>query len=340
MTAEAPVTRGTGDARALWYTGPGQCGLEPAARSQLQPGDVLVQTLFSGISRGTEGLVLRGEVPMSEWQRMRAPFQAGDFPFPVKYGYANVGRVLDGNPALAGRVVFSLYPHQTVFALPSDACVPVPDGVPAERAVLAANMETALNALWDGKPSPGDHICVVGGGAVGLLTAYVAGRLPGSKVTLVDTNPGRAAVAEALGIGFALPEAAPVDQDLVFHASATSAGLATALKCAGDGTSIVEMSWYGEADVQVPLGADFHCRRLKLVSSQVGTIPADRQARWTYRRRLQTALSLLEDPALDRLISHRIDFEDLPERLPEVLNKTSDVLAALVVYDRDAGQAA
>lgn len=336
MTADAPVTRDTGNALALWYEDAGQCGLRPAACNPVQSGEVLVQTLYSGISRGTEGLVCRGEVPASEWRRMRAPFQAGDFPFPVKYGYANVGRVLEGVPELVGRVVFSLYPHQSVFTLPSGACVPVPGGVPAERAVMAANMETALNALWDGKPSPGDHICVVGGGVVGLLTAYVAGRLPGSKVTLVDTNPKRSAVAEALGLEFALPEAAPRDQDLVFHTSATSAGLATALAAAGDGTAIVEMSWYGAREVHAPLGADFHCRRLRLISSQVGTIPVERQARWTYRRRLETALSLLEDPALDRLVSHRLPFGDLPDRLPEILNKTSDVLAAVVVYEPDA----
>ncbi|POF34301.1 zinc-dependent alcohol dehydrogenase [Roseibium marinum] len=331
------VTGDTPLSQALWYTGPAQCAIDVVPCGAPRAGEVLVQTLFSGISRGTEGLVFRGEVPESEWQRMRAPFQAGDFPYPVKYGYANVGRVLEGDPDLAGRIVFSLYPHQSVFVLPSSACVPVPAGIPAERAVLAANMETAINALWDGKPSPGDHICVVGGGVVGLLTAYLASRLPGSRVTLVDTNAAREETATDLGLNFALPEHAPRDQDLVFHTSASSAGLATALACAGDGTSVVEMSWYGSRDVLAPLGADFHCRRLKLVSSQVGTIPVERQARWTFRRRLETALSLLQDPALDRLISHRVDFPELPAQLPELLNKASDVLTALVVYDSGPG---
>ncbi|MEM5581347.1 MULTISPECIES: zinc-binding alcohol dehydrogenase [unclassified Roseibium] len=337
MIAETPVTRDTGKAQALWYTGPGECAIEPVAGAGPRAGEVLVQSLFSGVSRGTEGLVFRGEIPMSEWQRMRAPHQAGDFPFPVKYGYANVGTVLKGDPELAGRVVFSLFPHQSVFALPSASCVPVPDGVPAERAVLAANMETAINAIWDGKPSPGDHICVVGGGVVGLLTAYVAGRLPGSRVTVIDTNPGRAAIAEALGLAFALPADAPRDQDLVFHTSASSAGLATALACAGDGTTVVEMSWYGARAVEAPLGADFHCRRLRLISSQVGTIAPDRRDRWSYRRRLELALSLLADPVLDKLISHRIPFAELPEQLPEVLNKASDVLAAVVRYENGSG---
>lgn len=339
MTDQAAVTRGTSQAQALWYTGPSTCAIGSAAYETPQQGEAMVRSLYSGVSRGTEGLVFRSEVPQSEWQRMRAPFQSGDFPHPVKYGYANVGRVIEGDPDLVGRTVFSLFPHQSVFTLSAASLVPVPEDVSPERAVLTANMETALNALWDGKPSPGDHICVVGGGVVGLLTAYVAGRLPGSKVTVVDVNPARATIAEALGVGFSLPDAAPRDQDLVFHASASAAGLETALACAGDGTSIVELSWYGANRPEVPLGADFHCRRLRLVSSQVGTIPVERQARWTYRRRVETAISLLADPVLDRLISHRIPFGRLPERLPDVLDKASDVLAALVVYE-DAQQAA
>lgn len=340
MTEQVAVTRSTWQARALWYTGPSTCAIGSAEYEAPQEGEAMVQSLYSGVSRGTEGLVFRGEVPESEWQRMRAPFQSGDFPHPVKYGYANVGRVIGGEPDLAGRTVFSLFPHQNVFTLSAASLVPVPEDVSPERAVLTANMETALNALWDGKPSPGDHICVVGGGVVGLLTAYVAGRLPGSKVTVVDVNPARAGIADALGVSFSLPANAPTDQDLVFHASASSAGLATALACAGDGTSIVELSWYGANMAEVPLGADFHCRRLKLVSSQVGTIPLERQARWSYRRRVETAMSLLADPVLDRLISHRIPFSRLPEQLPVVLDKASDVLAALVTYEDEQKAAA
>ncbi len=337
MKGDPLVTAVTRTPRALWYAGRERCTLEGVTIEALRSDDVRIQTLFSSVSRGTEGLVFRGEVPESEWQRMRAPFQEGDFSFPVKYGYANVGRVLEGDPALEGRIVFSLFPHQSDFTLPSGYCAPIPDAVSAERAVLAANMETALNAIWDGKPSPGDHICVVGAGVVGLLTAYVASRLPGSVVTVIDTNGERAAIAEVLGFGFALPDDAPANQDLVFHTSASSAGLETALKVCGDGASVVEMSWYGTKGVQAPLGADFHCRRLKLISSQVGTIPVDRQARWSYRRRLETALNLLQDPVLDVLISHRIRFDDLPEQLPDLLNKASDVLAALVVYDGATG---
>lgn len=323
-------------AQAFWYTGQSTCALQDVQVSNPQAGQVLVKALYSCISRGTEGLVFRGGIPESEWLRMRAPFQEGDFPFPVKYGYASVGTVIGGDAGRIGETVFSLFPHQSFYALPVEACVPVPPYVPAQRAVLAANMETALNALWDGKPSPGDHICVVGGGVVGLLTAYACGQMPGSTVTLVDVNPERAGIASVLGLRFCLPQDAPRDQDLVFHTSASSAGLQTALKSAGSGAAVIEMSWYGDQSVEVPLGADFHSRRIKLISSQVGTIPAERQARWSFRRRMEVALSLLGDPRLDLLVSHRIPFVEAPERVPEVLNKNADVLAAMIVYDQSS----
>ena len=319
--------------RAVWYTGLEQCRVRETAATRPNDDDVVVRAICSGISRGTEGLVFRGEVPQSEWCRMRAPFQTGEFPYPVKYGYASVGEVIQGDPALIGSTVFSLYPHQNIYTIPSLSCIPVPKAVSAERAVLSANMETALNALWDGKPSPGDQISVVGGGVIGMLTAYLCQKMPGTRVSLVDANPGRAQISASFGLKFCLPDDAPRDQDLVFHASASAGGLSTALACAGDEAPVIEMSWYGSRDVPVPLGADFHSRRLKLISSQVGTIPADRRGRWTYRRRLETAISLLDDPVLDQLITHRLPFDTVPDRLPEVLNKASDVLAALIVYD-------
>ncbi len=291
-----------------------------------------VRTIASALSRGTEGLVLRGEVPESERKRMRAPHQEGDFPFPVKYGYACVGVIETGPRERIGDKVFGLFPHQTHFTASLDDLHILPRGLPAERAVLAANMETALNALWDGLPSPGDHICVVGGGVVGLLTGYLAARLPAATVTLVDVNETRRGVAEVLGMKFATPQDAPFDQDLVFHASAQAAGLETALKSAGNGATVIEMSWYGDKSVSVPLGADFHARRLVLKSSQVGTIPAARQQRWTYRRRLATALSLLQEPLLDQLISHRIPFETAPQQLPEILMGKVDALAPVLIY--------
>ena len=228
--------------------------------------------------------------------------------------------------------MFALYPHQTVFTLPAEAVVPVPDGVSPQRAVLAANMETALNGLWDAQPGPGDRIAVVGAGVVGALTARLAARLPGADVTLVDIDPARAALAGKLGLRFALPDAAPENCDLVIHASASAAGLATALRLAGMEATVLELSWYGAGDVPVPLGAAFHSQRLKLVSSQVGMVAASHRARWDYPRRRAAALALLDDPALDALLAPAIAFHDLPARLPAILEPSGGVLCQVISY--------
>lgn len=316
---ERDVTKaGAGMARAFWIEAAGQAGFrdEPVAPA---PDDVLVETRFSGISRGTEALVWRGDVPAEERDRMRAPLQAGAFPFPVKYGYAAVGRVAAGPPDLAGREVFVLHPHQDRFAAPAAMAVPLPPGVPAGRAVLAANMETALNVVWDAGSMPGDRVAVIGAGVVGALVGWLCGRLPGAAVTLVDLDAGRAALASALGLGFALPAATPSDCDVVIHASASAEGLATAIGAAGFEATVVEASWYGDRAIPVALGAAFHSRRLRLVSSQVGMVPAPRRARWSNRRRLEAALRLLADPALDALIDGETAFADLPARYGAIL---------------------
>jgi threonine dehydrogenase-like Zn-dependent dehydrogenase len=300
------------DARAFWVVAPSRGELRPAALPSRGEGDVEVEALYSAVSRGTELLVFGGHVPASEHARMRAPFQDGDFALPVKYGYASVGRVVAGPPALRGRAVFCLYPHQDRYVVPAAAVCPLPGDVPPARAVLAANLETALNALWDAGAQPGDRISVVGGGVVGGLVAYLAARIPGCAVELVDLRPERAALAAALGVGFAAPARATGERDVVFHASGAPAGLVTALGLAGDEARVVELSWYGDRAVALPLGEAFHARRLTLQSSQVGRLPAARRARWDHRRRLELALSLLADPALDALFSGEVELVDLP----------------------------
>jgi threonine dehydrogenase-like Zn-dependent dehydrogenase len=291
-----------------------------------------VRALYSAISRGTERLVHAGRVPASEYARMRAPMMGGAFPFPVKYGYATVGRVEAGPAELRGRTVFSLYPHQSMFNVPADAVTVVPDNVPPARAVMAANMETALNAVWDGAPGPADRIAVVGGGLLGLLVAYLCARLPGADVTVVDIAPSRAELARAIGAGFAAPGAARADCDLVFHASASPAGLATALRLAGEEASVVELSWYGSGDVAAPLGEAFHSRRLRLISSQVGKVAPSHRPRWSHGRRLAAALALLADPVFDVLLAPVIQFADLPASLPAVFRTDSNVICQLIRY--------
>lgn len=321
-----------GIAEALWYVAPGRAEIRSEPLAALREGEVRIEALYGGVSRGTERLVFTGAVPASEHARMRAPFMAGDFPFPVKYGYAVVGRVVAGPAALDGRTAFALHPHQTAFALPADRITLLPDEMPPSRAVLAANMETALNALWDAAPGPADRIAVVGAGVVGCLCAWLAAKLPGADVTLLDIDRRRAAVAARLGARFALPDDAPEDCDLVIHASASPAGLATALRLAGDEATVLEMSWYGAGDVAVALGGAFHSRRLRLISSQVGQVAPSHRPRWSCGRRLAAALALLGDPALDALIAPAVDFHDLPAALPRILTGTDSVLCQLIRY--------
>ncbi|MBQ0808584.1 zinc-binding alcohol dehydrogenase [Roseovarius sp.] len=303
-------------ARALWIVAPGQVDLRPVA-VEPGPGDVVIETLYTGISRGTERLVFEGRVPASEHATMRAPLQEGEFPAPVKYGYCAVGRVSGG--AEAGQVVFVLHPHQTRFACPVQMAVPVPEGVPPARAVLAANMETALNILWDAQVAPGDRVAVIGAGTVGALVGYLAARVPGTDVTLIDRDDARAGLAAAFGCGFARPEAAEGGADVVIHTSASAAGLGTAIAIAGVEARVVEASWYGSGETPVALGGAFHQRRLQIVSSQVGRIPASHAARWDYRRRMETALRLLASPVLDALISGETRFDDLPRDYAGIL---------------------
>jgi NADPH:quinone reductase-like Zn-dependent oxidoreductase len=305
-----PVT-----ARACWTTAPGQAELRTETLPPLAPGEVRVRSLHSAISRGTETLVLRGEVPASEAGRMRAPFQVGEFSMPLKYGYVSVGAVEAGPEALLGRTVFCLHPHQTIYQVPAEAVLPLPPGLPPARAVLAANLETAVNALWDAPPRIGDRISVVGAGTLGLLVAWLAARIPGCEVELVDPVAARAETARALGARFALPGQARPEADLVVHASGQPAGLVTALGLAAFEATVLELSWYGRRSVPLPLGEAFHARRLSVKSSQVGHIAPAQRSRWSHRRRLALALELLCEPALDRLLSHRADFEDLPRVL-------------------------
>ncbi len=313
-------------------TAPGHGEIRAEALRAPRDDELVVEALFSGISRGTEALVFGGHVPQSEWVHMRAPFQAGDFPAPVKYGYSSVGRVVHGSHALTGRNVFVLHPHQTRFIVPPDAVHVLPDGVPAGRAVLAANLETALNAMWDARPHVGDRIAVIGAGTVGCLAAWLASQIAGCEVELVDLNPRRAAVAAALAVRFAAPEAAARDADLVIHASGAPEGLALALAIAGVDATIVELSWFGDRVVPLPLGEAFHARRLTIRSSQVGHVASSQVPRWNTRRRMQLALRLLREPVLDVLITGESDFETLPEVMATLARSPGDALCHRIRY--------
>ena len=323
----------TDQARAFWLVEPGRGEIRPEALSDPSPGDALVRTLYSGISRGTESLIFRGAVPQSQYQVMRAPFQGGDFPGPLKYGYSSVGVVESGPDDLRGRAVFCLFPHQTRYRVPAGSIHALPDGVPPGRAVLAAYLETALNGLWDAAPRVGDRIAVIGGGTLGCLVAWLAGGIPGCPVELIDHNPSRSAIAAALGIAFSTPASATPEADLVIHASGSPTGLALGLRLAGFEAAVLELSWYGTREVPLPLGESFHRRRLTLRSSQVGSIATAQRARWDHRRRLGLALSLLADPALDLLITGEDAFDDLPEVQAHLAQDPGDTLMHRIRYD-------
>ncbi|MFJ2715527.1 zinc-binding alcohol dehydrogenase [Streptomyces sp. NPDC091412] len=320
-------------ARAFWLTSPGHGEIRRTDLPEPGPGEVVVRALYSGVSRGTETLVFRGQVPESQYEVMRAPFQEGDFPGPVKYGYLSVGVVEEGPRELTGRTVFCLHPHQSRYVVPASAVTRVPENVPAGRAVLAGTVETAVNALWDAAPLVGDRIAVVGGGMVGCSVAALLARFPGVRVQLVDADPARAEVAEALGVGFALPGDALGECDLVVHASATEQGLARALELLTPEGTVLELSWYGDRRVALPLGEAFHSRRLVIRGSQVGTVSPARRSSRTYADRLALALDLLADPALDALVTGESAFEELPEVMPRLASGEIPALCHRVRYD-------
>jgi len=332
---ETPVTShstNSFEARSLWYVAPDNVEIRSEMLRPLKDSQVRVRALFGALSRGTESLVYRGEIPESEYQRMAAPWMDGNFPYPIKYGYCHVGRIEDGPADRIGQFVFALRPHETMYVADVQDVVPLPVGLTLERAVLSANMETALNAVWDASPGPGDKILIVGGGVVGCLVAFLCAGLKGADVTLVDINPERSDVASALGVQFALPNNVPTECDVVFHCSASGAGLATAICAAGEEAQVLELSWYGNREIKLSLGAAFHSRQIRLQSSQVGHISATRRPRWTHRRRLQAAMGMLIDDRLDVLLSHCVDFEDLPLQLPHLLGSKSQALCSLIRY--------
>ena len=327
----------TDTALAYWLREPGRGEIREEPLPPRGAGDVLVRTVRSGVSRGTEALVFRGGVPPSQYAVMRAPFQEGEFPGPVKYGYLNVGLVEEGPDELAGQTVFCLYPHQTAYVVPAGAVTPVPADVPPDRAVLAGTMETALNAVWDGAPLPGDRVAVVGAGMVGCCLARLLARMPAVEVTLVDVDASRAGVAGALGVRFAAPDDAPAGLDLAFHTSATGAGLQTALDLLAPDGTVVELSWYGDRPVEVSLGGAFHSGRLRVAGSQVGEVALARRTRRSRADRLALALQLLRDPALDALVAGSSAFEDLPAVMGRLADGTLPGPLHTVTYDRTGG---
>lgn len=323
-------------ARAFWVRAPGAGEIRTVRLCEPHPDEVLVRTLHSGVSRGTETMVFSGRVPASQYDVMRAPFQDGELPGPVKYGYLSVGVVEQGPPGLDGRTVFCLHPHQTAYVVPSAAVTVVPDAVPPGRAVLAGTVETAVNAVWDIGPLPGDRITVVGAGMVGCCVARLLTQFPGVHVVLVDLDGSRADVATALEVEFAVPEEAEGGRDLVVHTSARSAGLQLSLDLLTPEGAVVDLSWYGDTPVQLDLGGAFHSGRLSIRASQVAMVSPARRGRRTPADRLALAMGLLRDPAYDCLLSGESPFEELPNVMSRLASGELAALCHSIRYDEEA----
>ena len=323
------------EARAYWTVPPGRGEIRTEEIAPPGPGEALVRATLSAVSRGTELLVHRGGVPDAVAERMRAPFQVGELPGPVKYGYLSVGVVEDGDPDWVGRRVFCLHPHQDRYVVPVTALTPLPDDLPDRRAVLLGTLETAVNALWDGRPLYGDRVAVVGGGMVGACVTALLGQMPLTRLELVDPDPGRRALAAGLGAVGVTPEEAADDCDLVFHVSATAAGLQRSLELLGDEGEVVELSWYGDHPVGVGLGADFHARRLSVRASQVSRVSPHRAARRDHADRRQVAIRAAADERLDTLLAGPTPLDELPA-LMDRLADGAPGLCHLVSYDGDA----
>jgi NADPH:quinone reductase-like Zn-dependent oxidoreductase len=326
---------GRADAHAFWLRSPGHGEIRSAVLREPGPDEVLIRTACSGVSRGTETLVFRGAVPAGQQTTMRAPFQEGDLPGPVKYGYLNVGTVEQGPPDLRGRTVFCLYPHQTAYVVPASAVTVVPEDVPPARAVLAGTVETAINALWDAAPRLGDRVTVVGAGMVGCCVARLLSAFPATQVTLVDVDATRAEVAAALGVDFALPADAADGRDLVVHTSATSAGLQRSLELLAPERSVIDLSWYGDEEVRLSLGGAFHSGRLGIRSSQVGTLSPARAGTRTNAERLALALELLRDPAFDVLLTGQSHFRELPDVMARLADGRLPALCHTITYEEE-----
>lgn len=318
-------------AQALVYVSPGLAELREVALPPLGPGEAEVRTLFSGLSRGTERLVAAGRVPPGEYDRMRAPHQAGAFPFPVKYGYAAVGVVEAGPEQLVGRHVFCLYPHQSRFRVAADWLVALPEAVPPSRAVLAANAETALNAIWDAAPAPGERVLVLGAGLLGcLIVAFLSRFRISADITDKLAEPA-AAVAD-FPVRFLSPGQVRDEYDLVLHTTGAPEGLQAALDALAFEGRVIELSWFGDRPVPLMLGGAFHARRLTIRSSQVGHVAPSRREGTSRRARLAEAIGLLDDPRLDRLITGEVGFAELPAALPRLLAPGAPGIATRIRY--------
>ena len=280
--------------------------------SSINSNEIVVKTLFSGISYGTEKLVYSGKVPKSQRNLMKCPYQEGDFGNDIKYGYINVGKVVDGDKSYLGNNIFSLYPHQDFYKIPSNEALIIPNKIPLSRCLLIPNLETAINAVWDTLPSAGDRILVIGAGIVGLLTAYLINKIPGVNLFIVDKDPSKRKITKKLGINFldAIPK--KFDARFIYECTGDHRILNSLKNNITVNSTICVLSWYGDKKSDIALGENFFSKRAKLIMSQVSKIsPARYDLNNQDRRKI--ALDILDaSNDLDHLIEKKyVNFNHL-----------------------------
>ncbi|WP_298982402.1 zinc-dependent alcohol dehydrogenase [Caldilinea sp.] len=305
--------------RSVIFTAPGKVVVRAEPIPQPQPGELLVQTLVSAISAGTELLFLRGEVPANMEVDSAIPALNGAVRYPLRYGYACVGRVIEAGEeqdrGWLGCTVFAFHPHASHFVASTAQILPVPDDLTPHRAALLPNMETAVNLVMDGQPGIGERVAVIGLGVVGLLTIALLARFPLERLLAVDPLPQRRGLATALGAHAALAPEELTERsgyDLVYEVSGSPIALNTALALTGFAGRIVIGSWYGVKQAPLDLGGAFHRSRIRLLASQVSTIDPRWSGRWNKKRRIDLAWAMLRAVEIERLITHRLPVEEAP----------------------------
>ena len=302
------------ESHTLYFTAPGQVAIQEETLPPPGTGQVLVQSVLSAISSGTELLVYRGQFPTGLPVDESLSVLSGAFAYPLRYGYSTVGHVIElgsgVDPAWLGQRVFAFQPHRSHFLVDVAGLMAIPPGLSFENAAFLPNMETAVNFILDGAPLVGEGVAVFGQGAVGLLTAALLARFPLAGLVTLDRYPLRRQASLEAGVTESLDPAAldvsdrlsasfPEGADLVYELSGAPAALDQAIAAARFSGRVVVGSWYGQKRAELDLGGRFHRDRLRLISSQVSTIAPELSGRWTKERRFSVAWEMLAkiDPA-------------------------------------------
>ncbi len=346
-----PSDKGNIESRSLWLTAPKMVEFRTETIPPPGSGEIRVQTIASALSQGTEMLVYRGEVPVD--LPLDLPALSGSFAFPIKYGYATVGRVLDLGDDVTGfargDAVFVHHPHQSTFVVPTNpadgpAPVRLPDDLDPLLGLFVANLETAVNVLLDSGIRLGETALVFGQGTVGLLIAQLLRHAGAGQVIVVDPLERRRTLAFKLGVDVALEPGSEMLErvmeltegrgaDVAIEVSGSGAALQSAIESVAVEGTVVVVSWYGTKTVSLALGEHFHRGRVRIRSSQVGRISPELSARWDHARRLRLSVELLPRLELSELISHRFRFDEAADAYRLVDERPGNAVQVILTYE-------